>query len=420
MEIKHIAYYNFPRETLQLRKTKMIDTPEYTGATPQAEVTGQGPYDQKLMDTRKALPSNVNRNECYPPGAEGSLIVLPGEPLLTRRHEGKHLAKNIAVFSSLNGEWYGRHVTKALFMRHFSPVGVAKVKHNSDSRYPNKSLISWIQSGSCKIRENTGNKIIPAGSLVCYDFPDLPLDKVIARGGVNWKQYGGNPGGFGSANGKYTLITKPFDPTDFSAHLTAYAALFKANKKATLNPGIADMSFYEMYQKSSVGNMKNDAQRASGALFYAIFGIWATVERCMERKRANGNPNVIRGDARQTLEKLGVFGPTKTQDAYDCVFSVMLQHSGSMANVRKYTDAFRKAHSQAFKNEKNLKNITDDKDIDVNLAYLEQDALTNLFGAIGDATYEQSRWIAGMCTEDSAPHKGLMVNIGNQSKPTSF
>lgn len=390
----------------------MANNPGYTDEVPQSEVTGQGPFDWRVIQARADFNKrNLQRNECYPGVSKENLGILRGEYLLARRHCQNTLVKNVSVFSSLNGEWWGRHKGMGILKRHYEPIGMAKVDHhyNTESRdYQNDNFVSWIASGSCKLNRNTGSQIIPAGSLVYLDFPSTPLrnireSKALTKQDVRSPN---NPGA-GMPNGKFVLVTKPFDPKDFSAQLETYALLFNRSKGGPQR-GISDLKFVDSYLKKDT---LTSAQSASAALFYGIFGIWAAVHDVLKSKNLHNTP------AKTVLENIGIFSRDKSDDAKACVKNVMLQHYGvGYAQIQK---KFQEDHPAAFKDGK-LMTLDEKSTIETQYAYLHMDALSNIFGAIGEAAAEENRWIAGKCLEDSAPGKGLKLNIGNWSRPSTF
>jgi hypothetical protein len=371
----------------------MSDTSLYV----QSEVTGQGPFAHKVMAARKNLAMrNINKNKTYPNVVDENLGTVPGEILVYFKHDERNKKQSVAVFSAFNGHYWGRVGNLELNKRLFSFAGICKTKKEissgGNSPFTNDNFLAWVESGHVTLLCNSGDRMIPAGSLVYLDMPPTPYENPERY--INSSTAPAGNRGRGVPKAKYTMITKPFDPCEFSAQIDALAYLFNVSKA---NGGISDMDFSELYDSQpGFTSMKklSDMQQASGALLYGIIGIYSLYIGKIQR--GEQNPKIL---AQYTL----------------------LQNCGNLSLAKANMAEFYDEHKNAFDNNK-LKplNSTNQAPKEVKNAYMERDAITNLFGAFGQMAAEKNRWVIGVCTKDSDIGEPLDVNIRVGTRPYSM
>jgi hypothetical protein len=374
----------------------------------QSEVTGEGPFAHKVMAARKDLAMrNINKNKTYPNIIDGNLGTIPGEILIYFKHDEKNKKQNVSVFSSLNGHYWGRVAHVELNKRLFGFAGICKTKKEITSGgmspYQNDNLLAWVESGHTTILCNNGDRMIPAGCLVYLVMPATPFDNPERY--INTSTAPARNPGKGVNKSKYTMVTKPFDPCDFSLQIDMLASLFTKSKS---HEGIHDMDFCELYDNQpGFTSMKkhSDIQHASAALYYGILGITAMMREGLGKK--------VRSYANS---------PSNAEDELNAVLYALQQNCGSHIKSKEVTNKFKLARPKAFNGDQ-LKVFNSDNNKNDELvrgAYLHKDAITNLFGAFGQMAAEKNRWVIGVCTKDSDVGDPLDVNVKIGTRPYSI
>ncbi len=357
------------------------------GTYAQAEITGDGPFDEKEMRARKDVALRmVDKNNCYPNTSDDNLGTMPGDFLIARmpsRNEPATGGQKLAVFSSFNGFWWGRYtpsknevVRKEAVKRHLLPVGICKTQKNygsassAGSTGGNKTdnYLAWISSGKAQLLRNTGPECIMAGDLVCLDLPPMTPQRSLNSNVIT--PYGAS--GHGMPNGKYVMITKRFCPFDFTDQITYMSLLWSTDSNDLQNPGIADLMTMGNYanmrnvsKKMKDPKTKKDYTSSQIAAFMLFFSSFK-----------------ISGLNRDDTFKIRLFGNN--------------------------------AASQADRNNFNGPGLSEDAKKELN------DILPDIFGAFGELAYERNRWVIGRCEETSKPGDPLVVNLGAFAHPCSM
>ena len=392
--------------------------PGYSGVTIQNEQTGSGPFDIKHIRQRQAHQSRGTASKTsYPNPTNENLNVLPGEIVIYRKSNAamttKHGSKKLAVFSSLNGYNYTNFIVSDLAMRQLGFAGISKTLYTlpgesqTNGTYQTDSGLAWLESGLITIRSNTGTKVINAGDLVCLKLPPPNTYHNLSP----------NTAGHGMAKGKYVMMTMPVDPFDFTAQLQTYSVLLLTSKSAKYTPGIVDMKLSDLYKPANISKVNSNAQKAAAALFYGIIGIYFSVDEVIKENL---------GTSKETKELLldSAVSATRTQKdlAIRCVQQVLLHNVHSSTTRQKLISDLQTKYGNTF-DKGRLKPIgkSDLGDtLELQKMYLMKDALTNLFGAIGDASYEKNRWVIGKAQAQSHVGQALDINIGDFSRPMTF
>lgn len=396
-----------------------MDRGNYEGTYAQAEVTGEGPFDYREMGARKdAALSGVDKNLCYPNISDINLGVMPGEPLVYRKgikSETRGGAQRLHVFSSFNGSWFGRFETSELHRRTLGYAGCSKTQINygeaQGGSYQTQTGLSWIKTGESAFNQNTGNEVIVAGDLVMLDMPP--------RNRIEWPLSGtgskfvspNNPSG-GTPNGKFLMVTRPFNPMDFRGPLETYSALFNQSKTSSAVGGVRDISFAEFYKRTP--NYPHTdlscAQKGACSLLYGIFGIFMTVTEVLKPKN-NEIPEIMES----------LFKDVKDPVVWECVNACLQENaftSTAATNAKAVLNGISTKSIQSIEStlQSNARGLTT-KDLTKLMCH---DAIQNLFGANAEMAYEQNRWILGRAEKNSGPGQKLVVNVGAFSRPSSY
>lgn len=86
-----------------------------------------------MMIRKQRIQRNEHVNDSYPNADDQNLGCVPGDILVYRRglrNTTRSGAHTVAVFSSLNGEWYGRYASKDGWKRDHAIAGVCKTLYN--------------------------------------------------------------------------------------------------------------------------------------------------------------------------------------------------------------------------------------------------------------------------------------------------
>lgn len=361
------------------------------GTYAQAEITGDGPFDEKEMRARKDVALRmVDKDKCYPNTSDDNLGTMPGDFLIARmpsRNEPATGGQKLAVFSSFNGFWWGRYtssqheaVRKEAVKRHLLPVGICKTQKNygsassAGSTGGNKTdnYLAWISSGKAQLLRNTGPECIMAGDLVCLDLPPMTPQRSLNSNVIT--PYGAS--GHGMPNGKYVMITKRFCPFDFTDQITYMSLLWSTRSDDPQNPGIADLidNIEVEYKNMKDPKKKKDytsSQIAAFMLLKSIFSLSSFVK-------------ILESKLEDYKEKMG--------------FAIFFGLNHANRSQREFF----------------INNI-DKKD-----QKFHTDCLPDLFGAFGELAYERNRWVIGRCEETSKPGDPLVVNLGAFAHPCSM
>jgi hypothetical protein len=316
-------------------------------------------------------------------------------------------------------------------MRDLGFAGISKTLYtlpgesSTNGDYQTYSGIAWLESGSVSIGRNTGNEVIPAGALVYLCMPPLQSPMRNRELPSGHSHISPNNAGSGMPTGKYVMMTKPFDPFDYSAQLQTCSALFLTSSAADHNPGILDMSFESLYTSGPRVKRNSDAQQAAGALWFGIFGIFfGVLEELMLSPAANailmtrGTPRV----RELTLPLMDIMGVMKTRYdekelALKCVHNVLLHDVHGSTNRTVALNVFKERNNTVFMADgKTLKTTASD---DVRYARMRRDALTNIMGCEGNMAYERNRWVIGRAMHTAYPKQTLDIVIGDHNRPLS-
>jgi len=386
----------------------------YSGIMIQSEVTDDGPFDLKEMEGRQASAQRgLDKINCYPNVNPMNLGVIAGEILVTRKAARAYRrsgGQKQAVFSSLNGYWFGRYKTKAGNMRTLAFAGIAKNMYQlpgadltgaaGATDYQTDSGIAWLSSGAMSANRNTGPHVIMAGDLVFLDMPDFyQIPQNFATG----THYTPNNAVPGAPNGKIVLCTKPVSALTFGNLLEDACRLFSDTKNGN---GIADIRFYELYEKQpNRPNEKllDDRQQAAAALWFGLWGIYEAL-----RDEA--------GAANAAAPDYEAPGTQARATAISAMKRVFCNHLLSRPDRQTKKQLLQASFLTAFSQDGSLK--APEKNFgDAAKVHLRIDALDNLMSAIGDMMHEQNRWIIGRALHTSHPGDTLDIEVGSFTRP---
>lgn len=383
----------------------------YSGIMIQSEVTDDGPFDLKEMEGRQASAQRgLDKLNCYPNVNPMNLGVIPGEILVTRKAARAYRrsgGQKQAVFSSLNGYWFGRYKTKAGNMRTLAFAGIAKNMYQlpgadlagaaGATDYQTDSGIAWLSSGAISANRNTGPHVIMAGDLVFLDMPDFHQIPQNFSTGTHYTPNNAVPG---APNGKIVFCTKPVSALTFGNLLEDACRLFSDTKNGG---GIVDIRFYELYEKQpNRPNEKllDDRQQAAAALWFGLWGIY----------------EALRDAGAVAVPQYETPGAGPRGPAIDAMKRVFCNHLVSRSDREAKKQALRNQFQNAFSQDGSLK--APEKEFqEAAKVHLRIDALDNLMSAIGDMMHEQNRWIIGRALHTSHPGDTLDMEVGSRTRP---
>ena len=420
-----------------------MDNPGYSRLDSQNEITFSGPFDNKHIQQRKHNAAKGLTQKTYPNPVNANLGVMPGEILIYRKANStlasKSGAQKLAVFSSFNGYSWAPAKTQQLAKRLLGFAAISKTLYTLDGEssmngdYQTDSGLAGLESGSISIERNTGPFVIPAGSLVYLELPPMGPRMTDARTFPGPSAHiSPNNAGYGMANGKYVMVTKPFSAYESCNHLMSYSALFMTQKDSEYNPGILDMPFEQLHMSSNRVARNTDAQQAAGALWFGVFGIFFGVLEQLLHNYPNVLANIFDNQAGvsspdqkqemlvQLMDRMGVMATRRDEKsmAQDCINNVMLHDTHSAMQRIAVENEFKTRNTTAFVNS-NTVMLKDSPTNEVRYAKMRRCALNNIFIAEADAAAETNRWVIGRAMHTSYPGKTLDINIGDNSRPLS-
>lgn len=205
-------------------------------------------------------------------------------------------------------------------------------------------------------------------------------------------------------------------------------ALFRRSRNMPEAPGVADVTFREMY--TGILGKRNqqyftDGQDCSGAMLFGLAGVFYSMIDALEPKiRAAlgpGGAQVAAGNLGRTLARdMGVFSADGKgrEDLLLAMDSVFKQNIAQFSRRRQVMDGFRAKNQAAFaEGGRRLKNDSSEA---VQYAQLTMDALRLLLAGISNAQYEKNRWIIGKASNSAAPGDTLDIVYGMYNRPMGW
>jgi hypothetical protein len=203
----------------------------------------------------------------------------------------------------------------------------------------------------------------------------------------------------GAPNGKYVICTKPLSAHTFGGQIEYFASLFD-RQQADTPAGIIGISFKDLYAepRGKPGEkLLDDGQRAAASLWYACWGIRDALNAAVGSAAA----------------------PADRKKQVDAMQRLFVNHLTNAARRQTIMTAIRNdpAYANAFDNNGKPKapGLAETEAL-----YMQTDALSMLFSAIGDAMHEQNRWIIGRALHTSHPGKSLDIEIGSFTRPYTY
>jgi hypothetical protein len=419
----------------------------YTRLDSQAETTGKGPFDLRAIMIRKQMfQRSEGVDKSYPNPDDVNLGCAPGEFLMFRkglRTTSRSGARSIAVFSSLNGEWWGRYQTLDGWKRDHGIAGVNKTLYNlpgapstataSGSDYQTDSGLAWLESGSISASRNTGSETIEAGDLVVLDLP--PTQNVLSGTG-SFYMSPNNPNG-GMPLGKYVMVTRPYRAEDQLGHLMTISALLRRSHTLTPMPGVLGLSFNKAHFEHEPGRTGNSilndsAQEAitcfhfSWGLFFAVFQELLSAARDNSNNVADlltavmnaENDNAQHAALVNLFEGIGVDNlnaSTSNSNVSIRVFEyVFLQHNALVSTRNKMMKKFKDRNGEA-----TIKNMRAGNDAKHHYAFLTQSPLQGLYQSFARSAAHNDAYVVGRALSRCGPGETLDILVGCRTRPTN-
>lgn len=422
----------------------------YTRLDSQAETTGKGPFDLRAIMIRKQMfQRNEGVAECYPNVDDINLGCTPGEILVFRkglRTTSRSGARSVAVFSSLNGEHWGRYKSRDGWKRDHAIAGICKTLYQlpgaastasaRGSDYQTDSGLAWLESGSISASRNTGPETINAGDLV---FVDLPPTSSQLSGTGSLYLSPNNPNG-GMPLGKYVMVTRPYHAEDQVGHLCTISALLRRSKATKIMPGILGRTFKEAHFGHESGRPGNslltDSSLEALTCFQFSWGLFfALYEQLLNTARTNTDlkaafgaidstsSQTIHASLLKLFEELRVTDlahETVTTNASINIFDyVMLQHNALTDRRQRAMKEFQDRNKDALDDRRGPLRVRQEDGTPYEYAFLTQAPLQGLYQSFARSAAHTDAWIIGRALSRAAPGETLDLLVACRTRPTN-
>lgn len=391
------------------------------------------------------------QNACYPNADDINLGCVPGEMLIYHRalrNTSRSGARSVAVYSSLNGEWYGRYESPDSWKRDHAFAGVCKTLYNlpgapstasaRGSDYTTDSGIAYLESGSISASRNTGPEPIHPGDLVILDLP--PTNNTLSGTGSFFLSPN-NPNG-GMPLGKYVMVTRPYHVEDQVGHLCTISALLRRSHTKEVEPGILGIPFTKAYAevKGRPGNsILSDSSLEAVTCFHSVWGIWFAL---FEELVNSTNPKVT--DALQAV--LNASDETAKHEALVKLFTllkvtdsdseavsnnhainafdyVLMQHNAMPSRRKAAMDKFKARNAEVLgKNTTSMRisvDPTSEWSMKQRYAFLTQSPLEKLYVSFAKSAAHTDAWIVGRALAYAGPGDTLDLLVACRTRPSN-